>query len=248
MQKPLHIFCCYARADQPYLLELRNRLIPFQRAGLITVHADIDISPGENWGQKIRSYLNTAHIILLLVSPDFLASDYCWSTEMARALERHREGNAQVIPIILRPVDLQHLPFSAIQALPTNAQPITKWLDRDDAFLDVANGIREAIEKLLQYSSSQPASLISSTNVSSQRQISSKLLREDQELVQTYLMNAWGAETYDKKVSWLNKRAEIFEKHGIIEELLSTYWLGVVYAGVGSADYEKKVPWINRVV
>jgi tetratricopeptide (TPR) repeat protein len=149
MEKPLRIFCCYARADQAYLLALRNHLMPLQRTGLLTTHADIDISPGENWQQKIRSYLNTAHIILLLVSPDFLASDYCWSSEMTRALERHNEGSAYVIPLILRSCYWANMPFSTIQALPTNTQPITTWPNQDDAFLDVVNGIRRAIENLL---------------------------------------------------------------------------------------------------
>ena len=152
MEKPLHIFCCYARLDQSYLIELRNRLIPLQRAGLIIVHADIDISPGEDWEPKIHHYLNTAHVILLLVSPDFIASEYCYSKEMMRALERHNEGDAYVIPIILRPVDLRRVPFSKIQSLPTDAKPVTKWETEDDAFLDVVNGIEEVMEKLLSQS------------------------------------------------------------------------------------------------
>ena len=150
MEKPLHVFCCYARTDQSYLFELNKRLIPLQREGLIVVHADINISPGEDWEQKIYHYLNTAHVILLLVSTDFIASEYCYSTEMMRALERHNAGDARVIPIILRPVDLRRVPFGKIQSLPTDAKPVTRWSDQDDAFLDVINGIEEVIEYLLQ--------------------------------------------------------------------------------------------------
>lgn len=149
MEKPLHVFCCYARTDQSYLLELNKRLIPLQRDGLIVVHADINISPGEDWEQKIHHYLNTAHIILLLVSSDFIASEYCYSNEMMRALERHDAGDARVIPIILRPVDLRHVPFGKIQSLPTDAKPITNWADRDDAFLSVATGIEEVVQSLI---------------------------------------------------------------------------------------------------
>ena len=149
MEKPLYIFCCYARSDQWYLLELKNRLIPLQRAGLIIVHADVDISPGEVWEPKIDHYLDTAHLILLLVSPDFIASEYCYSKEMVRALERHNEGNARLIPIIVRPVDLRRVPFYKIQSLPTDAKPVAKWESKDDAFLDVVNGIEEVVETLL---------------------------------------------------------------------------------------------------
>jgi Flp pilus assembly protein TadD len=156
MEKPLRIFCCYARTDQAYLFALRKHLTPFERTGLLTIHSDIDISPGENWQQKIRSYLNTAHIILLLVSPDFLASDYCWSNEMTRALERHSEGSAYIIPLILRSCYWANMPFSAIHALPTNTQPIATWSNQDDAFLDVVNGIRRATENLLSGAGSYP--------------------------------------------------------------------------------------------
>jgi WD40 repeat protein len=150
MEKPLHVFCCYARTDQSYLLELNKRLVPLQREGLIVVHADINISPGEDWEQKIHHYLDTAHVILLLVSSDFIASEYCYSNEMMRALERHNAGEARVIPIILRPVDLRRVPFGKIQSLPTDVKPVTRWADQDDAFLDVVNGIEEVVEYLLQ--------------------------------------------------------------------------------------------------
>src|SRR5712692_9990996 len=149
MEKPLHVFCCYARTDQSYLFELNKRLIPLQREGLIVIHADINISPGENWEQKIHHYLNTAHVILLLVSSDFIASEYCYSNEMMRALDRHNAGDARVIPIILRPVDLRRVPFGKIQSLPTDAKPVTRWADQDEAFLDVANGIEEVVRSLI---------------------------------------------------------------------------------------------------
>src|SRR5450631_103615 len=110
MEKPLQVFCCYAREDQQYLLTLKKHLSPIQREGLIVVQADIDISPGEEWEQKISHYLNTAQIILLLISPDFMNSDYCYSQEMKRAMERHERGEARVIPVILRPILWQKTP------------------------------------------------------------------------------------------------------------------------------------------
>ena len=150
MEKPLHIFCCYAREDQSSLLELKKWLFPLQRDGLIRIYADIDINPGEEWRQKIDHHLKTAHIILLLISPDFVASEYCYSEEMKKALERHNKGEVCVIPIILRPVNrLQHLPFGKIQCLPTDAKPITKWPHFDDAFCDVAEGIQKIVELLV---------------------------------------------------------------------------------------------------
>ena len=124
---PLQVFCCYAREDQPYLFLLKKHLKSLERRGLITLQADIDVSPGEEWEQKISYYLNTAQIILLLISSDFMASDYCYSKEMMRAMERHDAGEACVIPIILRPVYWKEAPFSKLQVLPTRGEAVTNW-------------------------------------------------------------------------------------------------------------------------
>lgn len=147
MLMPVEIFCCYARKDQPLLNELKSHLSPLQRQGLVTLWADTDINAGSEWEREIKRHLNTAQIILLLVSPDFMASDYCYSKEMKLALERHQRGDARVIPIILRPVYWQGA-LGKIQALPTNAKPVIDryWHSMDEAFFDVAEGIRKAIE------------------------------------------------------------------------------------------------------
>ena len=79
---------------------------------------------------------------------DFLASDYCYDVEVKRAMERHDAGEARVIPVILRPVDWKGAPFGKLQALPRDARPVTEWPNRDQAFLDIAQGIRAAAEEL----------------------------------------------------------------------------------------------------
>src|SRR5713101_6405857 len=96
------IFFCYAHKDEALLNQLKVHLIPLQRQGLIDIWHDRDISAGTEWEQEISQHLNAAQIILLLVSPDFMASAYCYGIEMQRALERHELGEARVIPIILR--------------------------------------------------------------------------------------------------------------------------------------------------
>src|SRR5437899_10172103 len=102
---PVKVFCCYAHENEPLLKRLKTYLTPMQRQGLIHIWHDRDISAGTAWEQEIREQLNTAQIILLLVSPDFMASDYCYSIEMQRALERHKRKEARVIPVILRSID-----------------------------------------------------------------------------------------------------------------------------------------------
>jgi tetratricopeptide (TPR) repeat protein len=147
----VEIFCCYARKDHSLLNELRMHLIPLKRQGLITLWADTDIDAGIEWEKEIERHLETAQIILLLISPEFIASDYCYGIEMKRAMERHNRGEARVIPIILRPVYWQGTPFSVLQVLPLNGKPIIERSSRhgrEKAFLEVTIGIKEACDEI----------------------------------------------------------------------------------------------------
>jgi hypothetical protein len=155
---PVKIFFCYAHADEALLKKLKTHLSPLQREGLIDIWYDRDITAGTEWKREISERLDAAQVILLLVSPDFMDSDYCYSIEMKRALERHDRGEARVIPIILRPVYWQGA-LGKLQALPTDAKPVTDrdWYDKDTAFFNVVEGIRTVLE--------QPPSSLSSLPV-----------------------------------------------------------------------------------
>jgi hypothetical protein len=147
---PLSLFFSYALQDEVLRDELAKHLSSLERNGSISSWHDRRILPGEEREHQIDQNLNTADIILLLVSPDFMASNYCWNVEVAAAMNRHERGEVFVIPIILRSVDWTGAPFSKLQFLPKNASPITLWPDRDAAFKDVVQGIRETIENLVE--------------------------------------------------------------------------------------------------
>lgn len=117
-----------------------------RRQGLVEIWHDRRIVAGNDLDGTINEHLEGADIVLLLVSPDFLASTYCYEREMARALERHAAGEARVIPVILRPCDWMHPPLNRLTATPTDGRPVTKWPDKDDAMLEVAHAIRTAVE------------------------------------------------------------------------------------------------------
>jgi tetratricopeptide (TPR) repeat protein len=144
----INIFFCYAHEDEVLREELEKQLRILKRQGQILSWHDRKIIPGEEWEKKIDANLKAAHVILLLVSPDFMDSDYCYSIEMQRALEKHNAGDARVLPIILRPVYWEDAPFSKLHALPTDGIPVTKWSNRDEAFLDIAQGIRKVVYEL----------------------------------------------------------------------------------------------------
>src|SRR5215469_14896114 len=125
----IELFYCYARRDQALRDELDRHLAGLYRSGLIASWYDGQIIPGAAWEQEIEAHLSSANVILLLISADFMASDACYSKEMHRAIERHQAGDAQVIPVLLRPVDWTKMPFSHLQMLPTNARSITSWVN-----------------------------------------------------------------------------------------------------------------------
>ncbi|MGK3969538.1 AAA family ATPase [Sorangium sp. So ce118] len=147
-KKPLRLFFSYSHMDEALRDELETHLALLKREGLLQSWHDRRVGAGDAWAGEIDKNLNEAEVILLLVSADFLASDYCFDNEMTRALARHDAGQACVIPVILRKTDWHSAPFAKLQALPKDARPITLWQDRDEAWHDVALGIRRAIEAL----------------------------------------------------------------------------------------------------
>ena len=146
----IEVFFSYAHEDEELRDELAKHLKLLERQKVISAWYDRDISAGDDWKQEIEQRLNSADVILLLISADFLASDFCWGVELKRAMERHETGGARVIPIILREVDWKGAPFGKLQALPKNAEPVTNWANRDQAFADIARGIRKAVSELKQ--------------------------------------------------------------------------------------------------
>ena len=146
--KAVEIFYSYARKDERLKKELEIHLGHLKQEGLITGWYDREIHAGAEWASEIDSHLNSAHIILLLVSSDFVASEYCYGVEMKRALKRHESQDARVIPIILRPTDWEGAPFSKLQVLPKDGQAVTESANRDRAFLDIARGIRRVVDEL----------------------------------------------------------------------------------------------------
>jgi internalin A len=145
---PVEVFYSYAHKDEPLRVELEKSLSMMRREGFIQGWRDRGIRGGEKWAEEIDEHIRSAEVILLLVSADFVASDYCWGVELNIAMERHAAGEAEVIPIILRPVDWSGSPFAKLQALPRNAKAVTTWTNQDEAFTDIARGIREVVGRI----------------------------------------------------------------------------------------------------
>ena len=144
-QQAVEVFFSYAHKDEDLRDELAKHLRLLERQRIIAGWHDRRIPAGGEWAGEIDTHLQTARIILLLVSADFLASDYCYDIEVQQAMARHEAGDARVIPIILRAVDWQGARFGELQALPKDGKPVTVWDNCDEAFTDIAKGVRAAI-------------------------------------------------------------------------------------------------------
>ncbi len=145
---PVEVFYSYSHRDEELREKLNTHLSLLERQGVISGWHDRKIGAGRDFDQEIKKSLESAGIILLLVSADFLASDYIYGIELKRAMERHESGDARVIPIIMRPCDWPHAPFGKLVALPKDGKAVTSWHNRDEAFTDIARGIRVVAEAL----------------------------------------------------------------------------------------------------
>lgn len=156
--EPVDLFYSYAHEDESLRNELAGHLKIMERRGVIRQWHDRCLTPGQKWDKEINAQLATADLVLLLVSADFISSDYIWSYELDVAMKRHERGEASVVPVLLRAVDITDAPFASLQGLPTDLKPVTSWANRDEAWTDVAKGIRRTVEQIQAQWSHFPSS------------------------------------------------------------------------------------------
>ena len=140
------VFFSYSHKDEELRDELEIHLSAMKRQGIIDTWHDRRIESGSDFAGSINGNIEDSDVILLLVSPYFLSSDYCYDIEMTRAMEKHEEGSARVIPVILHPCDWHDAPFSNLLALPIDGKPVSKYPNHHDAFLEITKGIKSAVK------------------------------------------------------------------------------------------------------
>lgn len=150
------LFFSYSHQDEAVRDELEIHLSLLKRQGVIQTWHDRRIGAGKEFAQEIDKNLDDADVILLLVSPYFLASDYCYDIEMRSALQKHNKGDARVIPVILHPCDWQSSPFGKLLVVPRDGKPVSKYANRHDAFLEVVTAVKNAVEEFGPQSDKQP--------------------------------------------------------------------------------------------
>ena len=151
------LFFSYSHKDESVRDELETHLVMLKRQGVIETWHDRRIVAGDEFAGQISERLESANIILLLVSPYFLASNYCYDVELQRAMERHEDGSARVIPVIVDPCDWHSTSFGKLLAMPRDGKPISKFPNMHDAFLEITNAIRKAIAPPAETTTPKPA-------------------------------------------------------------------------------------------
>lgn len=147
-REPIPAFVSYSHADAKLKAELIKHLAPLNRLKLVSHWDDGEIKPGDSWEKSISDQMANAKLILLLISSDFIASEFCYEKELTTALKRDKAKTARVLPIILRPCLWHDLPFGKLQATPHEGKPVTSWTSPDEAMMEVAKAVREAAQLL----------------------------------------------------------------------------------------------------
>lgn len=148
--RPLKVFISYSHQDEKLKDELLKHLAPLKRNGLVSEWHDRKLMAGENWRSEISRNLYEADIVILIISIDFINSDYCYEIEMEQAIIRNNEGKCRVVPVLARPCLWADAPFAQIQALPRDAKPISMWSNQDEALVYIAEKLQELAKEMIE--------------------------------------------------------------------------------------------------
>ena len=143
------VFVSYSHLDENFRTELDIQLTILRNKGYLDWWSDQRLVPGDEFEQQILDQLKSSNIILLLISSYFLASPFCWTIELAEAIRRHDEGTARVVPIFVRVCNSEETPVAKLHGVPPKEKPVAKWKDRHQAWSEVAQGIKRAVEEWL---------------------------------------------------------------------------------------------------
>lgn len=146
MNQPVKIFIAYARKDSGLLDEFRSHFSSLVHTNEVEIWYDGELIPSTIWEDEIREQMHQADVILMLLSPDSIASEYFYKKELPRAMERHSRKDTHVVPVILRPCVWEPTPLGNLQAVPKNGKPITLWDNRDEAYLDAVKSIQNIVK------------------------------------------------------------------------------------------------------
>jgi predicted nucleotide-binding protein len=145
-KRPAEVFISYSHEDANWHKRLQEHLEPLKRQGVV-FWDDSHVAVGSAWEREIAKKLEESQVVLLLISPSFVSSEF-HRAECLRALDRHNAGDAFVIPLITTPIDWKSLPIRDLKMIPEGGKPISLWRDPDDALEQVPQAIKRALAQL----------------------------------------------------------------------------------------------------
>lgn len=159
LDREITIFIAYVQEDERYVDKIKKILSSLKNRGYSICWYDMDVSPGAVVESENEKHLNSANIILLMISLDFLASKYGYGVQIKQAIQRHEQNLARVIPVVLRPSDIVGTPFSKLSSLPKNGKAISEWRRPDTAYRNISEGIRTTIEEICENGEKPPGNI-----------------------------------------------------------------------------------------
>ena len=184
----------HAHKDKAFVEELEKHLGVLRRTGVVTTWYDREIKPGGQWQKEIDARLASAQVIVLMVSADFINSDYCWDKEVSVAMQRHALGSAVVVPIVVRKVDrLDLTPFGMLQMLPQDAIPVVQWPDQDEVWASIAKALGDVCldmqqREIVEADAAQARQIYADIVADSQRQRAER--EQIMKSMQAHILNA----------------------------------------------------------
>jgi hypothetical protein len=153
-EREVRIFVSYSHVDSAVRDKLEVHLAALKRDGVVTWY-DGDMRAGDALDTEIARALRQSHLFVALLSPDYLASHYCWKLEYQRAMGRRARGTLRVIAVVVRPCDWKATAAAGFKLLPTDGKPVSRWRSQDQALLDVTQGIRKVVQAIRKEASAQ---------------------------------------------------------------------------------------------
>ena len=154
--REVQIFVSYSHVDSAIRDKLEVHLAALKRDGVVTWY-DGDMQAGDALDSEISRALRQSHLFVALLSPDYLASNYCWKLEYQRAMGRRARGALRVAAVVVRPCDWKATTAARFKLLPTDGKPVSRWRSQDQALLDVTQGIRRVVQAIRKEASTQEA-------------------------------------------------------------------------------------------
>jgi hypothetical protein len=247
------LFYSYSHKDAELRDRLGTHLAPLKHQQKISEWHDRKIEPGANWDTEISSQLESAHLILLLVSADFLASEYCFGVEVEKAMSRLKHGEVKVAPILLKPCLWEESRFSEFQIIPRDARPITLWPSVDEAFKNVAGEIRKIVSESLPSKSNASAAAVGPHRFDSSLDLVRAQVRSYAQLYERtrQRMRASDARTLRMEQIFEKMRNLATASYPLLHELAASYSPGERLAAVAILQVfaaEQSLPFLVKLV